>query len=206
MLQYLVFMSLQPSDQDILKEIGNIGAGNASKALSDMTDQKIEVGFPTVKLEELDKIPEIIEKETEEMIAVWLDVNLDGENRGMGRLLLLMNSKSALKLSDKLTSREIEELDSMGKSSLKETGNILSGSALTAITNFMDMRLIEGIPKLEEEPLEDIMSDVVFEISSEDEEALIFRTKFSVDEDISAYFLFVFRDGGKKLMLESLQN
>ena len=206
MLQYLIFMSLQPSDQDILKEIGNIGAGNASKALSDMTDQKIEVGFPTVKLEELDKIPEIIEKETEEMIAVWLDVNLDGENRGMGRLLLLMNSKSALKLSDKLTSREIEELDSMGKSSLKETGNILSGSALTAITNFMDMRLIEGIPKLEEEPLEDIMSDVVFEISSEDEEALIFRTKFSVDEDISAYFLFVFRDGGKKLMLESLQN
>lgn len=206
MLQYLIFMSLQPSDQDILKEIGNIGAGNASKALSDMTDQKIEVGFPTVKLEELDKIPEIIEKETEEMIAVWLDVNLDGENRGMGRLLLLMNSKSALKLSDKLTSREIEELDSMGKSSLKETGNILSGSALTAITNFMDMRLIEGIPKLEEEPLEDIMSDVVFEISSEDEEALIFRTKFSVDEDISAYFLFVFRDGGKKLMLESLRN
>lgn len=206
MLQYLVFMSLQPSDQDILKEIGNIGAGNASQALSDMTDQKIEVGFPTVKLEELDKIPEIIEKETEEMIAVWLDVNLDGENRGMGRLLLLMNSKSALKLSDKLTSREIEELDSMGKSSLKETGNILSGSALTAITNFMDMRLIEGIPKLEEEPLEDIMSDVVFEISSEDEEALIFRTKFSVDEDISAYFLFVFRDGGKKLMLESLRN
>lgn len=206
MLQYLIFMSLQPSDQDILKEIGNIGAGNASKALSDMTDQKIEVGFPTVKLEELDKIPEIIEKETEEMIAVWLDVNLDGENRGMGRLLLLMNSKSALKLSDKLTSREIEELDSMGKSSLKETGNILSGSALTAITNFMDMRLIEGIPKLEEEPLEDIMSDVVFEISSEDEEALIFRTKFSVDEDISAYFLFVFREGGKKLMLESLRN
>ena len=199
-------MSLQPSDQDILKEIGNIGAGNASKALSDMTDQKIEVGFPTVKLEELDKIPEIIEKETEEMIAVWLDVNLDGEDKGMGRLLLLMNSESALKLSDKLTSREIEELDSMGKSSLKETGNILSGSALTAITNFMDMRLIEGIPKLEEEPLENIMSDIVFEISSEDNEALIFRTKFSVDEDISAYFLFVFRDGGKELMLESLRN
>ena len=206
MLQYLVFMSLQPSDQDILKEIGNIGAGNASKALSDMTDQKIEVGFPTVKLEELDKIPEIIEKETEEMITVWLDVNLDGEDKGMGRLLLLMNSESALKLSDKLTSREIEELDSMGKSSLKETGNILSGSALTAITNFMDMRLIEGIPKLEEEPLENIMSDIVFDISSEDNEALIFRTKFSVDEDISAYFLFVFRDGGKELMLESLRN
>lgn len=201
-------MGLSSQEKDILKEIGNIGAGNASKALSDMTDQKIEVGFPTVKIEELKAIEDIVDQEGNQMMAVWLDVDLkEDEGGSMGRLLLLMDQTSGKKLASYLMNGEIAEaeMDEMAESSLKEAGNILSGAALTAITDFAGMQLMEGIPNLYRSDLNGIMDEIVLNISSLEDQALIFRTKFSLKEEIEAYFLFVFNDGGKKKILENLK-
>lgn len=201
-------MDLEASKEDVLKEIGNMGAGNASKALSKMTGQKIEVGFPTVEIKKLGTIPEIIEDKSENMVSVWLNVGVEesGDEKDMGRMMLIMNKSSAKNLASFLNGQEVEdlELNEMDESALKETGNILSGSALTAITSFLDMKLVEGIPNLEIEPLQDLMDDIILEISDKEGEALVFRTRFSFEEEVTAYFLFVFRAGGQAVILERL--
>ena len=47
--------ALDDSQYDVLKEIGNIGAGNATTALACMLNQKIDMGVPKVNLVPFDR-------------------------------------------------------------------------------------------------------------------------------------------------------
>ena len=43
-------LSLSPFHLDVLKEIGNIGAGNAATALAKLIDKKVDMNVPQVRL------------------------------------------------------------------------------------------------------------------------------------------------------------
>ena len=65
---------------DVLKEIGNIGAGNAATALSILLDKPIDIGVPNVKILPFDRISEITGDPEQEVIAVFLAI--EGEIGG----------------------------------------------------------------------------------------------------------------------------
>ena len=66
---------------DVLKEIGNIGAGNATTALSKMLDMKMDMSVPNVALIPFDEIGSLIGSEEEIVVGILLgmegDVNGD---------------------------------------------------------------------------------------------------------------------------------
>ncbi|MDE6233014.1 MAG: chemotaxis protein CheC, partial [Lachnospiraceae bacterium] len=51
---------LSSMQYDVLKELGNIGAGNATTALSQLVNAKIDIGVPQVRLLGFDEISTII--------------------------------------------------------------------------------------------------------------------------------------------------
>lgn len=53
---------------DALKEMGNIGAGNAATSISMMLDKKVDINVPDVKLIPLSKLWEIFE-DPEEVVS-----------------------------------------------------------------------------------------------------------------------------------------
>ena len=72
---------------DVLKEIGNIGAGNAMTALSQMLNCKVDMKVPQVKLLDFNEVGALMGGEEQVMVGVFLGVEGDitgrcfGENR-----------------------------------------------------------------------------------------------------------------------------
>ena len=60
---------------DILKEIGNIGAGNATTALAKLINSKIDMKVPKVALVEFPYLAEIIGDEEQLMVAILVTLS-----------------------------------------------------------------------------------------------------------------------------------
>lgn len=86
--------SLDQVQYDVLKELGNIGAGNATTALSKLINAKIDMKVPKVELLGFSDIASTIA--SEETIMVGILLLLEGEVKGMMMFLLEMNSARAL--------------------------------------------------------------------------------------------------------------
>lgn len=201
--------------REMLREIGNIGAGNASKALSQISKQKINVEFPKVESAKIEEIPEKLGKRSEVYtdVSVKIKIQEESEEIHAGNLLLLMPHQKAKKLADILEQKIDEEIDQkeLGlteeeKDALKETGNILTGASVSAITQYIDLKLVEGIPEIHNDMLGAILDNYLLEIAKEQEKALIFQTKFEFeDEEIDAKFLILFKPKGRELILDKMQ-
>ena len=199
----------------MLREIGNIGAGNASKALSEISEQKINVDFPSVESIKIEDIPEKLDQREQVYtdVSVSIKVQKEQEEIHAGNLLLLLKHKKAKRLADILEEKanvEIPEeeirLTDEEKDALKETGNILTGASVSAITQYIDLKLVEGIPEIHNDMLGAILDNYLLEIAKKQEKALIFKTEFNFDEEeIEAHFLILFKPKGKELILDKMQ-
>ncbi len=133
---------------DALREVGNIGAGHAATALSQMIGRKkIMITVPDVKIIEKDSISKYIEEP--EALATGVVMNVLGDI--VAKIILLIKKESALHLADILlkkkpgTSKLLTEIES---SAIKETGNILSGAYMNALNEFLGLMLLPSVPNL----------------------------------------------------------
>ena len=76
---------------DVLKEIGNIGAGNATTALSQMLNQKMDMSVPKVELVPFNEISDIMGDEDQTVVGIML--GFEGDVYGM--MMFLFDTKSA---------------------------------------------------------------------------------------------------------------
>ena len=118
---------------DVLKEIGNVGAGNAMTAIASMLGIRIDMNVPKVELLEVSKLGSAICPEEEIIVGIFLEVQTDIN----GSMMFLMKMDSARFLVNKLMGRNTEdekEFDEMDLSALKEIGNIIAASYLNALS------------------------------------------------------------------------
>jgi chemotaxis protein CheC len=76
---------------DVLKEIGNIGAGNATTSLASMLNEQINMNVPKVELMEASKLGSAICPEDEIIVGIFLEVSNDIS----GSMMFLMKMDSA---------------------------------------------------------------------------------------------------------------
>ena len=117
---------------DVLKEIGNIGAGNATTALATMLNCKVDMKVPQVRLLDFGEIGEMIGGEEQIMAGIFLAV----EGDITGSIMFLIETETARHLVSKLMGgMELsEEMDEMQISALKEIGNIITGAYLNSLS------------------------------------------------------------------------
>lgn len=203
-------MNIDDQQLDTLKEISNIGAGNASQALSKMTDEKIDIDFPNIEVQEIKKIPDMIGNKSKihSLIRVDVEVENAGESNHLGTLMLILDKRSSKILSSHLLGKQNADLDeqltSDEKSALKETGNILTGATLSAMTEWVDLQLQESVPDLKTDMLGAVMDEILLRMAQEEDEALVFQTEFNFKKELDSYFIFLFSKKGRELILEKL--
>ena len=83
---------------DVLKELGNIGAGNATTALAQMIGCKVDMSVPQVKLLEFNELTQIVGGEDEIMVGIYLQVEGDVE----GSMMFILKKGPAAHLVNKL--------------------------------------------------------------------------------------------------------
>lgn len=75
-----MFNRFEGFQMDVLKEVGNIGAGNAATALSQLLNRPIDMGVPTVQMLPFEEIAEKVGGD--ERIVVTIFLRVEGEAPG----------------------------------------------------------------------------------------------------------------------------
>lgn len=179
-------MELDQIKEDILKEVANIGAGNAATAFSGMIGQEINMTVPKVELVEIQELPSITGDE-EEYIACIM-INFSGEISGKILLVVDMeNVEKMLKLifaTDDLPGKEMQH------SALNELGNILSGAYLKAINDFTELDLDQSVPAMAYDMAGAVLSSSVIDYSQTEDFILLLETEFFAGEEKLELFYF----------------
>lgn len=180
-------------EKDALKEVGSIGAGHAARALSKLIGQRIDVNVSIAATVSLTRLPEAVGGREELVAGVYLPVTGDLE----GAVLLVFPQRSVLTLADLLMKREVgaaTRLSEMDQSAIKEVGNILSGSCLTALSQFLGVRLVEHIPDLACDMVGALVDSISVKFGQKAEQVLVIVVEMTTEEKVKiiAYFFLLF--------------
>lgn len=138
--------TLGPKQLDILKEVGNIGAGHAAAALSLlMHGRPVQVSVTAARLCDFDDIAEVVGGSEQVVVGVFL--RLTGDIRGS--VMLLLTYASAENLLHRLLPGSNEgslTFSELELSALAEVGNILSGSYINAVSELTALRVYQSVP------------------------------------------------------------
>jgi chemotaxis protein CheC len=189
--------------KDALREVGNIGAGNAATAFSEVLDRKIEIDVPSVEIIPLEDVSTITGSEEDHVAGVLFKVSGDAP----GTILFVFPSSTIKYLVEVVMDKKIEpeEMGEMEVSLLKELGNILSGSYLKSIGDMTDLNMNQSIPGFSYDMAGAILSSTMISASSTGENVLLIETEFMDGENkIEGYFFFIPEVESLSIILNSL--
>ncbi|MDR1689600.1 MAG: chemotaxis protein CheC [Clostridiales bacterium] len=177
---------------DVLKEIGNIGAGNAITSLSKMLNKKVDMRVPKVSLVDFKFISDFIGGP--ENLIIGILIGLSGDVNGI--MMFLVEKNSAHRLIDILFSstsaNENDDFSEMELSALQEVGNILSGSYLGSFATLINKSIIPSIPYLAIDMAQAILSVPAIEFGKVSDKVLLIESLFEAEnKDVSGFFVLV---------------
>lgn len=186
---------LSEFELDALREVIAIGAGSASTSLSVMAKKRVVVSFPSIILTSLEKMPQLFGEAHEIFTSVFLNITgHKGNNKfPVGFLLFLLKENDAVSLANMLTGEKSKTLSELGISALEETGNILSGSGLHAISKFLHFKIIESLPDIKTDMLNAVLDTLINSMAKKAQKIFVFNTNFSIeDKNVNGGFIFLF--------------
>ena len=162
---------------DVLREIGNIGAGNATTAIATMLNIKLNMEVPNVKLLAVQDLNTAIGSEEEEIVGIYLGVQDDID----GSLMFLLKMDDAHRLVNHLLAKSPENrdpFDEMAMSAMKEIGNIIAGSYLSALSAMTNLKISPTVPYIAVDMAGAILSIPAIQFGQLGDNALLIETAF----------------------------
>ena len=175
---------------DVLKEIGNIGAGNAMTALSQMLQCKVDMKVPQVKLLEFSEVGEMMGGEEQIMLAVFLGV----EGDVTGSMMFMVEEDSARHLIQKTTMGmlpEGSEFEEMGLSAMQEVGNIITGAYLNSLSTLTNLTIFPTPPALTIDMAGAILSVPAIQFGIYGDRILLIQSQFQDELELDGYFILI---------------
>ena len=173
---------------DVLKEIGNIGAGNATTALATMLQCKVDMKVPQVRMMEFKDVGALLGGEEQELAGAYLSV----EGDITGSILFLVQKEVALHLVSKLMGgMGGDEFGEMERSSFKEISNIVTGSYLNALSTMTNMCIYPSIPDLAIDMAGAILSVPAIEFGIMGDKILLIQSQISDEIEMDGFFVMI---------------
>lgn len=174
---------------DVLRELGNIGAGNATTALAQMIQCKIDMSVPQVQLLEFKELGAAMGGEELVMAGIYLAI--DGDIQGS--IMFLLEKKAAKHLVGKLMGMESEsdELSEMELSALQEVGNIITGAYLNSLSSITNLTIYPSVPELTVDMAGAILSVPAIEFAALGDRMLMIQTQFFDEMVLDGYFILI---------------
>lgn len=182
--------ALDDSQYDVLKEIGNIGAGNATTALACMLNEKIDMSVPKVTLVPFNRMAEVFG--SEETILAGILVGLEGDVDGM--MMFLLHEESAHNLVNVIVGNPADKMDPFSElemSALSEMGNIIAGSYLSAMSGLTGLTITASIPYTAIDMAGALLSLPATEYGKIGDKVLLIQTQFGEHDFVNGYFIMV---------------
>ncbi|KRN30723.1 chemotaxis protein CheC [Liquorilactobacillus mali] len=186
---------------DAIKEIINIGGGNAATSISKLVNQKINMHVPEISFLSYHELYKEIYAEDEEVHATIS--NFSGDYSGI--FLLVIPDKSIQKLI-KLLLGGVSASDELEVSAINELTNIITNSFLNAIEGLLNTEMQTSVPRTQEDYFGAIISSSYLALEHYDDQIMIMRNEFIyADEKIDSSLFLIPEQGVLDKMVESLQ-
>ncbi len=175
---------------DVLKELGNIGAGNAMTALAQMLQCKVDMKVPQVKLLEFSDVGDMMGGEEQIMAGVFLGV----EGDITGSMMFMVEEESARHLIQKITMGMLPqgaEFEEMGLSAMKELGNIITGAYLNSLSTLTNLKIYPTPPALTVDMAGSILSVPAIQFGIFGDKILLIQSQFYDEVELDGYFILI---------------
>lgn len=189
---------------DVLKEIGNIGAGNAATALSTMLAQKVDMSVPKVKILDFNEIAQMLGGPETQVVGILIDLSQDVN----GMIMFILEQKFAHIILNLLMGRQFttfEELNEMDLSAIQEIGNILASSYVNSISELTGLDIFVSTPSISIDMAGAILSVPAIQFAELGDKVLFIEESFLGDaENIASHMILIPEMDSLKLILERL--
>ncbi len=125
---------------DMLREIANIGTGNAATSLASMLQRPINIQVPRISFLDYEAVTRELGGPETLMVGMMLSLSQDIS----GMMMFLMKEEFAHMILNSLLGQSFAsftEVDEMGLSAMQEIGNIMAASYVNAISQISGMTI-----------------------------------------------------------------
>lgn len=200
------FSELSGMELDALREIGNIGAGNAATALAQMLGAKIDMSVPQVSILPFAEVPGLIGGADLHVVGLYLNAS----GSAPANILFILPVDKACYLVDMLMGNPLGETQpdsftDMQLSALMELGNIITATYLNALAMFTNLDFRPSVPALGIDMAGAILDAVLAIFGAVADHVLVLETEFTKgEEDIVGHFFLLPEPGSLDIILSSL--
>ncbi len=191
---------LQPYHIDVLREVGNIGSGNAATALASMLNTVVDIAIPTITLVDYAEVTTLLGGGDLSAIGISLDISGDIS----GTILHVLHTDFANKLVNTFYPAKLQTLDDisdMDLSVVSEMGNITSAAYVNALAKLTQLFINISPPNTMKNTIKNILDTSASTLSELGHQVLFIDEKLLVgDSEINSSLILMLEiDSLKKL-------
>lgn len=165
---------------DALREIGNIGAGNAATSMAALVNKRIQMDVPSVNIVTFDEMMDIVGGSEQLIVALFFKIYGDTP----GTVYFMLSIEEAERLISYITddvslNLRDGESDKLALSALEEVGNIITGSYISALSDFMNVYMYSSVPHLSIDMAGAILTVGLIEVSQVTDYAIVINTEMN---------------------------
>ena len=180
------YENLNEMQLDVMREIGNIGAGNACTALSVLLGTTIDMSVPQVQLLGYESTAEHLGGQDNMVIGLKVKITDDLD----GMMVHIVQKRFAERIINTFYAKTIDDitaLDEMDLSVLNEMANITSGAYANSMATLTGLFVNIGTPSQVPGKVSEIMKLPITEFVKPGEKILMVDEEFTIgDEKISS--------------------
>lgn len=198
------YENLSDMHMDALREIGNIGAGNAATSLSVMLGQPVDIVLPKVNLVEFNAVADALGGP--EALTYGVLIDLFGDIEGM--VMFLLDRDFAHLMLNILMGgafESFEDMDEIALSAIKEVGNVLSAAYIRSIAELTGLDIQVSVPEVNVDMAGSLLSVPIIRFGSVGDRVLFIEENFkSAQESVMSHMILFAEVSSLNLMLSKL--
>lgn len=164
---------------DALKEVANIGSGNASIALSSIFKKKVNLSIPNLQVVNISNMSNEFNKQEGIVVGVFSRIQ-----EGMdGNVFMFLPTTSALKFVAALKNEDLgtkQVLSHEDEDMLKKISSVLYSAYITGIANFFEQKILFSPPNVISTPGNTLLDSILVRMDKK-ENILIIDVTFEIE-------------------------
>jgi len=183
--------NLSPMHFDVLREIGNIGSGNAASSLSAMLNTPVDMNIPTVKILDVEELADTVGGPETQVVGILFSLHEDFE----GMMLFITQKQFAHLVLNVLMGKQFDSFEDLGEmdiSAIKEVGNIMVSAYMGAISQMTSFKIALSPPSIAIDMAGALLNVPAVEIEKYGDKALFIQDGFINGENqVTSYLLLI---------------
>jgi chemotaxis protein CheC len=196
---------IDPELLESLREVGNVGSGNAASKLGELLRRRCMIDIPEVSFLNFEVLKEIFE--TADSMIVCIQLKIMGDIPAT--LLVLLKRVYAYTIADyisgivKQTGEKDRELNV--QFALKKVGDLITKSFSDAISKFLQTKASFTMPEIQIDSWSMTLKNAIASMGSPEEEKLVIScTFFDPEKTFEGKFLYILAQRSKEILLNRL--